>query len=419
MIRPRRVLGVLLAALFSFGAASCLGVLDLDGYASAPVVLCDLLERCYGEAGFAKCQGHVSSQLAVATAEGKESFLEGLSKCLVDCKSARRCLDMPPICRNPRQSCTTNEQCCGFSGGLAVCSRQSCCQTTGTSCKSDVDCCTGKCEGDPPTCGGTPCVVSGEPCAESFECCSGVCLASGVCSEDTCFPDGFSCMGDVDCCSGLCAQGTCSQPPCTQNDAPCLGDGECCNAAGCDETLGICGDAGCLPLSAPCSPTGPDPCCGDLFCKPGLERCVEPSSCTEVGQNCGFDDECCTLHCQGTCQCANDGEGCYESYTCCSGVCINGQCGQCRQEGSPCSKATECCAGICNAGACCKNSGCNHSICQPGEALTPTSCSESAVEIQCIRAICANDPYCCCGTWDGNCVGQVAAVCGLSCPAGP
>ncbi|MRG92027.1 hypothetical protein [Polyangium spumosum] len=416
---PRRVLGALLAALVSFGAASCLGVLDLDGYAAAPDAICDLLERCYGDAGFAKCHGHVSSQLAVATEEGKASFLERLSSgCLEDCKAARRCLDLPPICRVPRESCTTNEQCCGFSGGGAVCSRQSCCVTTGAPCAGDVDCCTGKCEGDPPTCGGTPCLVAGEPCVDDGECCTDVCLETGVCGEDTCLLDGAICTNDDDCCTGVCTEGKCT-PSCRQNDEPCLADGDCCDTnAGCDEGLGICGAAGCLSVGSPCNPTSDD-CCGDLFCRPDLGLCAAPEACAENGTNCNVDDECCTLHCNGTCQCANDGADCYEGFTCCSGACIDNKCGQCKQEGSACSKPSECCAGICRAGACCKNAGCNHGICQPGDALSPASCPESALEIQCIRAICANDPYCCCDTWDANCVGQVAAVCGLSCPAGP
>jgi len=415
---PRRVLAAVLSTLFSFAAASCLGVLDLDDYASAPDALCGLLDRCYGDEGFAKCEGHVSSQLAVASVEDKQSFLEQLSEgCLDDCKAARRCLDLPPICRAAREPCTTNEQCCGFSGGLATCSRQSCCRLTGASCKQDIDCCNDKCEGDPPTCGGTACLAAGEACAQNFECCTGVCIpGSNVCSADTCQPDGFECAQNFECCGGLCQGGTCATPTCKPDGKPCLADANCCNQQdGCDAVLGICGAAGCLPEEAPCD-VKDDRCCGELFCEPGYERCAKPTACTANGDACTNDDECCILHCDvDKCACANDGASCYESFTCCSGACVDGVCGPCKGGGGGCKDGGECCSGVCSLGSCCNTAGCNHGICQTGGSLTPAGCSATAAELRCIEDICAVTPSCCCDAWDAECVALVGPICQLSC----
>ena len=55
---------------------------------------------------------------------------------------------------------------------------------------------------------------------------------------------------------------------------------------------------------------------------------------------------------------------------------------------------------------------CSHPICATGVALVAT-CDP------CATALCAADPYCCSTTWDGTCVGEVTAICGLSCAVVP
>lgn len=108
----RRFLRFVLGAFVSYGAASCVGLLDLNGYQSVSESLCSLLDRCYGDEGFAKCRGHVASQLAAADDAGKEAYLKHFSDagCLRNCASAWRCLDVPPVCRPARASCSTDEQ---------------------------------------------------------------------------------------------------------------------------------------------------------------------------------------------------------------------------------------------------------------------------------------------------------------------
>jgi hypothetical protein len=55
-----------------------------------------------------------------------------------------------------------------------------------------------------------------------------------------------------------------------------------------------------------------------------------------------------------------------------------------------------------------------HATCTEGDAMNP-SCEDP-----CVATICAQDPFCCDasgGSWDSQCVSQVASICGSSCPA--
>lgn len=416
-LRPLRKLGGLFLGLAtSLGAASCLGVLDLDGYASVPESLCSLLDRCYGDAGFPKCRGHVSSQLTAADTDQKQSYLEQFSAagCLDNCQSAWRCLDVAPVCRASRESCSTDEQCCGFSKGAAVCQRQACCGPSSAACKTDVDCCSDKCING--TCGGTGCKAAGEACSVGGECCTKQCLGSGTCSDVICKPDGFGCTLPEECCNGSCQNGMCQTASCSPDGASCLAKADCCSAAGCNATLGICGSASCLPESAPCT-FNTNGCCSGMLCSPTYGVCVPETTCTANGQSCTSDDECCTLHCNGTCQCASDGGACGDGYECCSGTCINNTCGQCQQQGKGCTRGSDCCSDVCKDSACCAPAGCEHGVCSQGTPLGASACAGTSVaEAECIAKVCATDPVCCCDTWDQSCVDLVAPTCGLKCP---
>jgi hypothetical protein len=52
---------------------------------------------------------------------------------------------------------------------------------------------------------------------------------------------------------------------------------------------------------------------------------------------------------------------------------------------------------------------CAHPVCASGAKLGKT-CSP------CAGMICASDPYCCSTKWDSQCTGEVASICGQSCP---
>ena len=53
---------------------------------------------------------------------------------------------------------------------------------------------------------------------------------------------------------------------------------------------------------------------------------------------------------------------------------------------------------------------CAHDKCLLGGPLT-AACDP------CVADICAADPFCCSGGWDGKCLQEVAGICGLTCPA--
>jgi hypothetical protein len=56
---------------------------------------------------------------------------------------------------------------------------------------------------------------------------------------------------------------------------------------------------------------------------------------------------------------------------------------------------------------------CAHDICEEGPALDATC---DYPDPTCVADICAVDAFCCNTQWDNVCVGEVASICGLSCP---
>ncbi len=420
-----RQLAVLLcAATGSLLLASCLGVLGLDGYESAPEALCALLDRCYtGEDAIVQCRGHVSSQLAAA-GEGRDEWLARFtsmdSNCLTSCSNARACLDAAPVCRGPRESCTKTQQCCGFTGNLALCVREECCKPKSAPCSSSAECCEELCVGDPKTCGGTQCAEEGKPCDLDGDglddnCCSGLCNPDTHLCAPKCRENSFDCQSGFECCSGTCQSGKCA--PCRPDGQQCLHGGDCCSGT-CDTNLGICGMQGCRDVGEFC--TADSQCCSG-FCPP-FGECSEPDKCDENGVACLSGDACCSGHCENdSCQCASDGASCFESFECCSGSCVDGTCGQCLQPGTGCGGGEECCSGLCKDGACCIDPGCDHDICTEGAGLSAKGCLASGmtnglVQAECIALICESDPRCCCDAWtQADCVSKVVEVCKLSC----
>jgi hypothetical protein len=416
-----RAAAIASAALFSLVLASCLGVLGLDGYQAAPEALCSLLERCYGgPEEITQCRGHVASQLAAAGPERGEWLARFTdSGCLASCSNARACLDQPPICRGSRESCTNFQQCCGFTELKATCVRESCCKLPSSACTQDVDCCEGKCLGNPPTCGGTQCANENTPCdfdadGEDDDCCSKVCNPDTHLCATACSPEGFQCKADFECCYKNCKDGLCA--PCKPDGERCLRDTDCCTGT-CDPTVGICGPSACRADGFFC--TDDSHCCSG-FCS-HYGECSMPGECNEEGEECIRDDECCTLQCSffdSVCGCAKDGKKCNQSFECCSGSCVHGKCGQCHEPGWDCDKPGDCCSGLCKEGQCCGDPGCVHDICTEGPGLSPTGClANGLVQAECVALICEADPRCCCDGWtQADCVSKVAEVCNLECP---
>ncbi|MDI3289348.1 hypothetical protein [Polyangium sp. 15x6] len=121
---------------------------------------------------------------------------------------------------------------------------------------------------------------------------------------------------------------------------------------------------------------------------------VEQLLCTDVGNSCGIDADCCTNQCWwGTCQCvATTDWGCTKDADCCNGgacyitapatigtcrlpdgapcthgdgesescnshVCWDGVCATCALTQSACGGDNDCCQGDCRSGGCCQPPG--------------------------------------------------------------
>src|SRR5690348_17080652 len=123
--RLRRPIGAALGCMAAgiWFAASCTQVLDLDGYEDAAASLCEMLDRCFGRAGYKDCEDTVKGRLESASDTSTHDWLAyyGDNHCLADCTSAWKCLDVPPVCLGKAKSCNIDEDCCGFSKGRAAC----------------------------------------------------------------------------------------------------------------------------------------------------------------------------------------------------------------------------------------------------------------------------------------------------------
>jgi len=435
----RRLLAVVVAVLAAvIWLPSCVAVLGLDGYRGAADELCSLLDRCYGEEALPECMTHVAGNLDAAEPGEIREWLVSFAdeSCLESCTSARRCLDLSPVCEAVGADCAALEECCGFSKGLSNCDAEAerCCRPKGTPCEIDEDCCAdgGRCTeaaSGTRTCGGVECKPPGEPCAVSTECCTKICEDTGLCSENVCTPDGANCGDDSSCCSLLCVEGVCGGGGCGGPGARCEKPEDCCAEFVCFATPdgGVCSISQCLPELAPCE--DPSQCCSN-YCDPLFGECGQPPMCVPFGELCSLDlDICCEGVCfDGSCTCVPDSYPCAFDGDCCGGLCEAGICNPpgCNDLGGPCGANEDCCSGRCNLqqGACawpCATvanvSSCQHDMCSitPSPSVLDPSCPD--VDKGCVTEICLVDDWCCCTNWDDVCVGEVGSVCGQSCDA--
>jgi hypothetical protein len=163
-------------------------------------------------------------------------------------------------------------------------------------------------------------------------------------------------------------------------------NGSCSNAlcharAGWDGPTGVGAPDGAV-LAGTCTPSCTGRSCGGDGCGGTCGACSAGASCTAGGK---CERAACTPACAGR-ACGDDGCG--------------GTCGTCAG-GAMCDPS----------GACAGGGECVHEVCSTGAAL------DGACD-GCAGAICAADPYCCDGTWDAACVGEVASECGASCGGG-
>ena len=426
-MRAARLAAAALLMGFCFAsAASCADVLDLGGYQSAPIAMCDLLDRCYGRAGFRACLAHMEARLASASDESRERWLKSFSEnsCLTDCTSAWLCLDLAPVCEPLQDGCAEDEQCCGFTTGLSGCAAGRCCVPDGVPCSGDGDCCEGSCDSRSHTCGGVVCAASAASCVNHFECCTQICdPITSRCSETVCAADGFPCQQGFECCSNFCdATGQCAPALCAPEGTVCGGDEDCCTLY-CSDELGVCSSGECTPDNLDCA--FDEDCCSS-YCDPDFGKCGDPLVCLEDGEECVFAFDCCTTYCDPSqrCACVPSGGACGEGSQCCEGGCSDGVCDtlQCAAPLDSCRIARDCCSGRCetiddlgNDRTCCIASECAHDTCTVGPALDPLKCRSD-----CVATICIGDPYCCCVAWDQSCVDRASDpandFCAESCP---
>lgn len=162
----------------------------------------------------------------------------------------------------------------------------------------------------------------------------------------------------------------------------CAADPSCCNTA----FIGTCAHDLCVTGSALKGPS-PGPAC---------DPCVS-TICAAGGQY----QSCCDSAAGGwTAECVAQ----------VSSSSANG-CGKSCNTGSWTASCVDKVAAICGA-ECLTDPGppaCAHDKCYLGAPL-------SAACDPCVADVCAVDPFCCAGGWDGKCLQEVATVCGEQCP---
>jgi hypothetical protein len=219
------------------------------------------------------------------------------------------------------------------------------CKNDNDACSANGDCCSNTCDLNNHICVPGMCKNIGDSCTLPTECCTLTCIA-GKCGA-MCVADNATCVSDADCCSKKCAGNAC-QPLCAQLGLPCS-----CETAGNPCTAD--GDSG----------VGGNCCSGE--CKSGT-CAIAASYCTQVGDICYKDSDCCTSLCTipaggtaGTCadlkspvSCKVDGLLCAGCGDCCSrlcapfaasGVSICQPASGCHVYGDLCRKNSDCCGG--------------------------------------------------------------------------
>lgn len=115
----------------------------------------------------------------------------------------------------------------------------------------------------------------------------------------------------------------------------------------------------------------------------------------------------CTAYDTSACTTITCGDGVLDAGETCDGAALNGE--DCLTQGFDAGALG--CAADCQSydTTGCSNVSCAHDICVTGVLLDP-ACDP------CVDQICAADEFCCLDQWDGQCVDQVASVCGIVCP---
>ncbi|NUP12209.1 MAG: hypothetical protein HOW73_39690 [Polyangiaceae bacterium] len=389
---PGRVAAVAVAiGCFAALAGACRGIVGSDSV-DAVGELCVSLTDCYGEARFA-CDTLVG-RANEAPDEVITSFLRDFDPeaCLDSCSGSRVCLDNALFCTARTEACSFQDECCGWSEGLAECQERpggaACCARDGVQCEETSDCCESECIDG--FCGGTQCALVDEPCRWALDCCSGRCIV------------------------GLTGDKTCQALQCSKVGEPCKSSDECCKDPGGLEVLecvgateaspGVClVQTPCTAEGGPCVPGGDSACCEGTSCELATatkEFVCNPTDCDLAGFDCADDSDCC-----GSLICSFSVTGSF----------CDLPPNECGKAGVGCMEGADCCSGTCIAGACTQGgNGCESTIgtCHSPLAQGPVISSECEEHDECVAIVKAADAFCACTAWDSLCVGDYVACCG-------
>ncbi len=197
------------------------------------------------------------------------------------------------------------------------------CQSVGTACGADNDCCagTGSCQNSLCSCpgagaactptnvcdqgtlqcpadGGVVCVDTGSPVAGDPSCGSGKICVGGTCTESSCNP-GASCVPANPCHTGLIS--------CNAQTPVCNDTGNtAANGLGCGSGM-VCNGGSCQVCNSGSACTPADPCHkGQIDCSSGSPVCSDTGTNATDGTGCGTGEVCTA----GSCGCAPGTSSC-------------------------------------------------------------------------------------------------------------
>ncbi len=246
-----------------------------------------------------------------------------------------------PNCFADSTSCTTNLDCCSGRCEGNTCLPSGSCKAPGATCTDGPtnDCCSGRCEPVQGMAGVTQCLAicngNGAGCTKATDCCDLNCNA-GHCGGAECKVESENCTSNTQCCSNICTAGQCQLD---MANTTCRGLGETCNS-------------------------GPQQGCCSMVCDDTQDppRCdFGAGTCKAQNATCATDADCCHGICdptRHTCQtpCTANAGTCTTAADCCSSICTNGSCSptppNCTAIGTTCTSNATCCSGLCLGGFC-------------------------------------------------------------------
>ncbi len=226
---------------------------------------------------------------------------------------------------------------------------------------------------------------------------------------DCCQINGSAGCNDENCCNAVCA----TDPFCCNNNW----DDQCAT-----EAADLCTSCG----ADACGSAGAGPCCEDN----GTIGCDNADCCAAV---CVSDPFCCDSNWDGKCA-AGAADLCPACGAVPCGSAGAGDC--CADNDTPGCTSPECCEAVCADDAYCCDTEWDQ-ICADAAAELCLTCgagkcgavdagdccvingTQGCDDAECCDLICATDPFCCTGNWDGQCATEAADLCQACAPPPP